>query len=85
VAPNHKLLSVHVTSCASDRNLSKFGRLYDKLRGSLKVEKANKMVFVAHNRGGGADACSCTDEEMLVAEIIEEVLQDDHQDPVAGV
>jgi hypothetical protein len=45
-----KLMSMHVASCASERNLSKFGRLYDKLRGRLRIEAAKNMVFVAQNR-----------------------------------
>jgi hypothetical protein len=45
-----KQMSMHVTSCASERNLIKFGRLYDKLRGRLRIEAADKMVFVAQNR-----------------------------------
>ena len=37
-------LSMHPTSCASERNLSVFGRLYDKLRGKLQLKRAEKMV-----------------------------------------
>jgi hypothetical protein len=44
-------LSMHATSCASERNLSVFGRLYDKFRGKLKLEKAEKIVYLsAHER-----------------------------------
>jgi hypothetical protein len=39
-------LSMHATSCASERNLSVFGRLYDKFRGKLKLEKAEKVVYL---------------------------------------
>lgn len=42
-----KYLSQHTSSCASERNLSKFGRLFDKCRGALKLKKAEKMVFLA--------------------------------------
>jgi hypothetical protein len=66
-----KLMSMHVTSCASERNLSKFGRLYDKLRGKLRIETANKMVFVSQNRH--ASVCEGTDEDVLVASIEEHV------------
>jgi hypothetical protein len=67
-----KLMSMHVTSCASERNLSKFGRLYDKLRGRLRIETADKMVFVAQNRQ--ASVCEGTDEEVLVASIEEQCM-----------
>jgi hypothetical protein len=44
-------LSMHATSCASERNLSVFGRLYDKFRGKLKLERAEKIVYLSvHER-----------------------------------
>jgi hypothetical protein len=67
-----KLLSMHVTSCASERNLSKFGRLYDKLRGHLSIERADKMVFVSQQRSPAVHECD--DEEVLVAELEADVL-----------
>jgi hypothetical protein len=67
-----KLMSMHVTSCASERNLSKFGRLYDKLRGRLRIEAADKMVFVAQNRQ--AMLCEGTEEEDLLECIEERVM-----------
>jgi hypothetical protein len=42
-------MGMHATSCASERNLSKFGRLFDKSRGTLALKRAEKMVFVAEN------------------------------------
>jgi hAT family C-terminal dimerisation region len=42
-----KYLGQHTTSCASERNLSKFGRLFDKSRSALKLKKAEKIVFIA--------------------------------------
>lgn len=47
VAPVY--LSMHSTSCASERNLSVFGRLYDKLRSSLHLTRGEKMVYLAVN------------------------------------
>jgi hypothetical protein len=61
------LLSSLVTSCASERNLSKFGRLYDKLRGHLSIERADKMVFVSQQRSPAVHESD--DEEVLVAEL----------------
>lgn len=65
-------MPMHVTSCASERNLSKFGRLYDELRGRLKIETADKMVFVAQNRN--AREVEGTDEDVLAN--IEQSIQD---------
>jgi hypothetical protein len=70
---------MHVTSCAAERNLSKFGRLYDKLHSRLKVETADKMVFVAQNRH--ASVVEGCDEEVLVASIEEHVLELASTDP----
>jgi hypothetical protein len=44
-----QLLSMHSTSCASERNLSVFGRLHDKLRGSLHLDRGQKLVYLAVN------------------------------------
>jgi hypothetical protein len=42
-------LSMHATSCDSKRNLSVFGALYDKSRNILKLEKAQKVVYLNVN------------------------------------
>jgi hypothetical protein len=44
-----QLLSMHSTSCASERNLSVFGRLNDKLRGRLQLDRGQKLVYLAVN------------------------------------
>jgi hAT family C-terminal dimerisation region len=44
-----KYLAMHSTSCASERNLSVFGRLFDKLRGKLHLSRGEKMVYLAVN------------------------------------
>jgi hypothetical protein len=36
-------LSMHATSCASERNLSVFGALYDKSRNRLNLEKHRRL------------------------------------------
>jgi hypothetical protein len=40
---------MHSTSCASELNLSVIGRLYDKLRITLHLIRAEKMVYLAVN------------------------------------
>jgi hypothetical protein len=42
-----KYLAQHTSSCASERNLSKFGRLFHKCRNRFKLEKAARIVFIA--------------------------------------
>ena len=64
-----KFLSMHVTSCAAERNLSQFGRLYDKLRGQLAITTGDKVVFMSQGRKPRAVAR--TDEEVLVSELVE--------------
>jgi hypothetical protein len=39
------LSTLHCTSCAVERDLSVFGRILDKLRGSLHLKRADKMVY----------------------------------------
>jgi hypothetical protein len=40
---------MHRTSCASERNLSVFGRQYDRRRGILRPIRAEKMVHLTVN------------------------------------
>jgi hAT family C-terminal dimerisation region len=68
------LLSMHVTSCASERNLSKFGRLYDKMRARLLIERGEKMVFVSQNRN--KRAVVQVDEDVIVADLEEFVSEE---------
>lgn len=42
-------LSMHASSCAAERNLSLWGRTYDKLRNRLQLRRAEKMVFLTFN------------------------------------
>ncbi|KAJ9534756.1 hypothetical protein QJQ45_013119 [Haematococcus lacustris] len=56
-----KLLAVHVTSAASKRNWSAWGRLYTAARNRLGMERAKKLIFIKANAdcngcNGGADA-----------------------------
>lgn len=81
-----KLLSMHVTSCAAERNLSKFGRSFDKLRGRLLSKTAEKMVFVAQNRNGaGSVQCAMNEEDIIVADIEEEAFGENARDEAFDV
>ena len=45
-----RLLSMHPTSCASERNWSVLGQLYSKARSNLALERARKLVYVRCNQ-----------------------------------
>jgi len=44
-----KLLSAHVTSCASERNWSLFGQIFSKTKNRLTLERARKIAYVRAN------------------------------------
>lgn len=44
-----RLLSMHATSAAAERNWSAWGRNYTSLRNSLKMETAEKLIYVKAN------------------------------------
>ena len=45
-----KLLCMHHTACACERNCSAWGQLYTKLRSKMAVERARELIYV-HNNG----------------------------------
>jgi hypothetical protein len=57
-----RLLSMHTTTCASERNWSLWGTIYTKARNRLALERANKLVFI---RGNGRQAMVQEDTIML--------------------
>jgi hypothetical protein len=58
-----RLLSMHATACASERNWSKWGRLYDKFRSALSLLKGEMMVIIAENDEHSDLRC---DEDLLI-------------------
>jgi hypothetical protein len=58
-------LSMHSTSCAAERNLSVFGRLYDKSRGKLQLKRAEKVVYLAVNERIETGCMDTSKEEVL--------------------
>ena len=44
-----KLLAMHVTTCAAERNWSQWGLLYTKQRNRLAIATAEKMIYVRAN------------------------------------
>jgi hypothetical protein len=65
-------LCMHARACAAERNLSHWGRLYDKLRGKLKIVRAEKMVFVAFNDRAERTGKVCAMEELLFKELLDD-------------
>jgi hypothetical protein len=66
-------LSMHATSCAAERNLSVWGRAYDKCRSSLKLSRADKMIFL-HFNGKLQQDCTVSMSEPF---LFEELAQDE--------
>ena len=62
-----RLLSMHTTSCASERNWSIWGSIYVKSRNRLAVSRAEKLVFIR----GNSSVYSAQDVEVLL-KLIEE-------------
>eukprot|EP00798_Chlamydomonas_sp_ICE-L_P017606 gene17606-23939_t len=44
-----RLLSLHASSCAAERNWSTWGRMYTKLRSNLSHQMAEKLIFIKSN------------------------------------
>jgi hAT family C-terminal dimerisation region len=50
-----RLLSMHVTTCSSERNWSMWGNVYTKARNRLQVDRAEKIIFINSNTSQGQD------------------------------
>ena len=68
-----RLLSMHTTTCATERNWSTFGRIYVKGRSRLEISKAEKFVFIKGNHAGSAG--KGVDEEVALNHMLEELVQ----------
>lgn len=56
------LLSMHTTSCAAERNWSKFGLMFAKNRARLARERAVQMIFLTEHCGqAGFEECDVFD------------------------
>jgi hypothetical protein len=58
-----RLLSFHVTACATERNWSLWGNVYPKCRSYLAIERGGKLVFI---KGNDKAASEQTDEEVML-------------------
>ena len=50
-----KLLSMHTTACAAERNWSKWGMMFAKNRPRLGRQRALKMIFLMENYSVGEE------------------------------
>jgi hypothetical protein len=60
-----RLLSAHVTSCATERNWSLFGNIFSKTKNRLALERAQKIAFI---RGNSRESMGA-DQEIMLSEI----------------
>lgn len=60
-----RLLSMHVTTCSSERNWSIWGKVYTKDRNRLGLSLGEKIVFIR----GNLQQPSFKGDEVLVAEL----------------
>jgi hypothetical protein len=58
-----RLLGMHVTTCAAERNWSLFGNIFTKPRNRLALERATKLAFVRGNMGPKQ---ASADEEIMM-------------------
>jgi hypothetical protein len=64
-----RLLNMHVTTCASERNWSVWGKVYSKDRNRLSISLGEQIVFL---RGALGTPGSAEKEEMLLAELFKQ-------------
>jgi hAT family C-terminal dimerisation region len=64
-----RLLGMHATSCASERNWSIWGNIYTKARSSLALSRAEKLVYVRGN--SKADPAAGKDDEEVMLRVLD--------------
>ncbi|KAJ9510165.1 hypothetical protein QJQ45_015641, partial [Haematococcus lacustris] len=86
-----RLLSVHVSTCAAERNWSAWGRLFaDALRSSMDMATAEKLVFIQTNdelatnsdnfdKYNGASGSGQQDQEQGQGQAVKEVIGERRQ------
>jgi len=73
-----RLLSAHVTSCATERNWSLFGNIFQKTRNRLALRRAQDIAYIRANsslEGKGVD-----EEVLLRIQDLEEGEGDEEED-----
>ena len=59
-----RLLSAHVTSCATERNWSMFGNIFSKTRNRLALRRAQAIAYVRENSSIGENI---VDQEVMLS------------------
>jgi len=59
-----RLISVHVTSCSSERNWSLFGNIFSKTKNRLALDKTKKLSYIRSNSDSGGTG---VDEEVALS------------------
>jgi len=70
-----RLLSAHVTSCASERNWSLFGNIFQKTRNRLALQRAQDIAYVRANSSLGGKGL---DEEVMPS--IQDLEEEEEED-----
>ena len=65
-AATERLLSVHATTCAAERNWSAWGRTYTNNRSRLGIKTAEKLIYVKANHDGGDEPDEIQHEEIAL-------------------
>lgn len=65
-----KLLLFHVTSCATERNWSKWGRLIPKARNRLALERAEKLITIMGDVGDEGGSSSQVEEDDILLQLL---------------
>lgn len=66
-----RLLSLHVTTAAAERNWSAWGNTFTSARAALGLDRAQKMIFIKENMESDASANS-TDALVALSHILDE-------------
>ncbi len=56
-----RLLFMHPTSCASERNWSLWGNVFTKSRNRLAITRAEKLIFIRGNTAAAGHYSTCED------------------------
>jgi hypothetical protein len=72
-----KLLGMHVTTCAPEKNWSQWGVVYTKSRNCLQITSGEKIVFIRGNTllGSSGQDCDVT-EQLCIGDEQEELVEE---------
>ncbi|KXZ43791.1 hypothetical protein GPECTOR_80g151 [Gonium pectorale] len=71
----NRVLRMHATTCAAERNWSLWGNVYTKARNRLGKERAEKLIYIR----GNSSALAIEREGLTEEEIVMRLLGDDEE------